>query len=292
MLNMNFAALNGETVTEGHVKACQIKGHATYVKDGVVQEYCPRCDEKLPVKTYEDYLNTLTVKVLREIAAQLEIKGRSGLKKDALVCVVAGLVEDDYMEALHINDSWRKVKTASITPFKGDIVIMDDPSIAGEITDIKVFPDMIVYQVTSLNGSKFAREGFDMRYADVDTAYEFRQDKEILAGAPMTFVCENCDKEILTAEHVSHKEACDKTFVLRSHLDNSVLTIFTDPDSVAILKAHDKAIRRFNPTMARDKSGSVILTAAQRRRVQKANLKLGRKLGFLTPKKTKEYVAN
>lgn len=56
--------------------------------------------------------------------------------------------------------------------------------------------------------------------------------------------------------------------------------VITDPSSVAILKNHEKAVRRFNPTMKRRKNGQVILTDKQRRRVQKHTYKLAKKLGL------------
>lgn len=56
--------------------------------------------------------------------------------------------------------------------------------------------------------------------------------------------------------------------------------VITDRVSVTILKNHEKCVRRFNPTMKRDKNGMVILTPKQRRRVQKHTHKLAKKEGL------------
>lgn len=42
---MSFAALNLETVTEGHAGYCRENGHATNITDGVRDIHCPRCGD-------------------------------------------------------------------------------------------------------------------------------------------------------------------------------------------------------------------------------------------------------
>ncbi len=44
-------------------------------------------------------------------------------------------------------------------------------------------------------------------------------------------------------------------------------------DLATMMRIHDKAVRRFNPSMRRDKSGKIVLTPAQRRRVHKHDRK-------------------
>lgn len=57
-------------------------------------------------------------------------------------------------------------------------------------------------------------------------------------------------------------------------------TVITDPACVAVLKAHFKAVKRFNPTLKRDKDGKVILTPKQRRRVHKTDRRIAKRLGL------------
>lgn len=40
---LSYPAVNGETVTEGHVKYCTANGHATHTINGIPSAYCPRC---------------------------------------------------------------------------------------------------------------------------------------------------------------------------------------------------------------------------------------------------------
>jgi hypothetical protein len=42
---MDYPVPVGRTVYQGHVDACAKYGHATYIKDRIVQGYCPRCGE-------------------------------------------------------------------------------------------------------------------------------------------------------------------------------------------------------------------------------------------------------
>jgi hypothetical protein len=39
----DYPVPDGRTVLQGHTDVCTKFGHATYVKDGVDQGYCPRC---------------------------------------------------------------------------------------------------------------------------------------------------------------------------------------------------------------------------------------------------------
>lgn len=43
--HMNFPAVSGEVVTEAHVKICKERGHASYSKNGVEADFCPRCGD-------------------------------------------------------------------------------------------------------------------------------------------------------------------------------------------------------------------------------------------------------
>lgn len=49
---------------------------------------------------------------------------------------------------------------------------------------------------------------------------------------------------------------------------------------VAMIKGHQNFVKRFNPSMRRDRDGMVVLTAKQRRRVHKNDRKLAKRLGM------------
>lgn len=40
---LDYPAVDGRVVTQGHADYCATHGHAKYVKDGVPQGMCPRC---------------------------------------------------------------------------------------------------------------------------------------------------------------------------------------------------------------------------------------------------------
>lgn len=105
---LSFPVLNGETVTEMHVQYCRANGHATHTVDGAADLHCPRCGDKLdnratvtpvsqteteenPMRTYAEYLNSLTVKTLTAIVKQMGFKGYSKARKAELVSLI-----DDY----------------------------------------------------------------------------------------------------------------------------------------------------------------------------------------------------
>lgn len=50
MYQLSYPAINGETVTQGHADYCKANGHATYMKDGVDQGWCPRCGDTIPAQ--------------------------------------------------------------------------------------------------------------------------------------------------------------------------------------------------------------------------------------------------
>lgn len=52
--------------------------------------------------------------------------------------------------------------------------------------------------------------------------------------------------------------------------------------SALMMQFHNRAVRRFNPSMNRDKKGFVKLTPKQRRRIHKKDRAYGHKIGFFT----------
>ncbi len=144
------------------------------------------------MKTYVDYLNTLTIKALKEIAKQAGLKGYSAAKKDALVTMV-----DNEAAAVHSDAQQAK----------------DEFTNALEILN-EAFPP--------------SNEEIEAEMNAEDT-YEF--DGAVYYG-----------------------------------------------DIATMLRVHDKAVRRFNPTMRRDKAGMVVLTPRQRRRVHKHDRKASKSL--------------
>lgn len=69
---------------------------------------------------------------------------------------------------------------------------------------------------------------------------------------------------------------------------NESLTTFTLPGtdivltgkSAMVMRHHMASVKRFNPTLKRDKDGLVILSAKQRRRVQKNTRRYAKGIGF------------
>ena len=69
---------------------------------------------------------------------------------------------------------------------------------------------------------------------------------------------------------------------------NESLTTFTLPGtdivltgkSARVMRHHMASVKRFNPTLKRDKDGLVILSAKQRRRVQKNTRRYAKGIGF------------
>lgn len=54
---------------------------------------------------------------------------------------------------------------------------------------------------------------------------------------------------------------------------------WTGPVAV-MLRKHDEMLRRYNPTLRRDKEGQIILTAKQRRRIHKKDRRNSKRLGL------------
>lgn len=41
--SMDYPAIDGRVITQGHADYCATNGHATYLKEGVKMGFCPRC---------------------------------------------------------------------------------------------------------------------------------------------------------------------------------------------------------------------------------------------------------
>ena len=118
-----------------------------------------------------EYLNTLSVKTLREIAARMNVKGRSTMDKATLIGAIGTVINIDHDEALEMNESL----------------------------------------------TTFTLPGTDI---------------------------------VLTGK------------------------------SARVMRHHMASVKRFNPTLKRDKDGLVILSAKQRRRVQKNTRRYAKGIGF------------
>ncbi len=134
------------------------------------------------MKTYADYLNTLTVKRLREIAKQMQLTGYSKANKDVLITMI-----DDDVAMVHID-------------------------------------------------AQQAKDEFD-KAVDI----------------------------LPSNEHIDAEMNAEDYYVFDG--------VAYYGDLATMMRIHDKAVRRFNPSMRRDKSGKVVLTPAQRRRVHKHDRK-------------------
>lgn len=51
---MEFPALNGTVVMQGHADYCSAHGHATHNNDGVISPWCPRCGDRINADTVTD----------------------------------------------------------------------------------------------------------------------------------------------------------------------------------------------------------------------------------------------
>lgn len=102
-------------------------------------------------------------------------------------------------------------------------------------------------------------------------------------------VCKACASTVspkriseLPAEDIRTYKGEEPSFPI---IDENGIEIMTlTGDSARVMEYHIKSVKRFNPGMVRDKDGNVILTAKQRKRVQKKSHAYARKIGFLTPK--------
>lgn len=103
-------------------------------------------------------------------------------------------------------------------------------------------------------------------------------------------VCISCSHTVspkrisdLPAEDIrTYKGETETTYTLRD--DNGMeLATFTGEPAL-ILERHGRAVKRFNPTMSRDRDGKVILTPKQRKRIHKKDRSFARKIGLLSPK--------
>lgn len=180
------------------------------------------------MRTYLDYLNSLTVKSLREILRQAEITGYSGKRKADLVMLVMIHVIRSRDEAYAENEA--RVAKLIITPFMGDVVMMEDPACTGEIVAVEKYSDRVIYGVQTLTRMIYSREGDEMRYASPDEAEAFRTDIECLNAVKAwereeierkaqeaeqaTYVCQNCKATVLCVKQASHFEGCRETLTM------------------------------------------------------------------------------
>lgn len=199
-----------------------------------------------------EYLNKMTVKDLTEIAKRMNLS-YSGLRKADLVSKLTEYINGWHVFALAMNRSLHvDVKT---------------------VIDTVEFP-MDHQQFTDWYNKHGGLESFDGFQAiendhtealliDAQTPHEtlVKAENTIKAMAP------EYAEEIHKAEQI-------ETFTIPG-----TDIIITDPTVVGVLKTHFNAVKRFNPTLKRDKSGMVILTPAQRRRIHKHDNRLAKKLG-------------
>jgi hypothetical protein len=48
---MDYPAVDGRPVQQGHAEACRKHGHAAHVVDGIDQGFCPRCGDSTVAKS-------------------------------------------------------------------------------------------------------------------------------------------------------------------------------------------------------------------------------------------------
>lgn len=194
---------------------------------------------------YVSQFTTYSVKDLKEIAARMNISGRSTMKKGELASAIAIQVlswsEEAFSENTYVCMICNKRVMLTDQPDhmnKNHTLHSDVPT----VIDTPEFP-MDHQQFVSWYNRRGGIESFDG----------------------------------FSAIEADHKEA------LEMNAEESITVAgvtFTGIKAV-ILKEHFRNVERYNPELTRDKNGMVRLTAKQRRRVQKKTRSLARKLGFL-----------
>lgn len=199
---------------------------------------------------YVDYLNSLTVKSLREIASRLEIKGRSAMGKAELVGAIGTVVNIDHDEANIEN------------------IEMDELAAAPKGVEINGVTFGTGWNCCTENPAKVLTFDDGGKWA----------------------VCVACSHTVspkriseLPAEDIrAYKGEAEPTYTVRDDNGKELATL--TGDSALVMERHNRNIKRYNPNMVRDRDGKVVLTAKQRRRIQKNLRKYSRKIGFLSPK--------
>ena len=175
--------------------------------------------------TYVEYLNTMTVKTLTEIAKRMNLKVPSRAKKSEIVAFLDSEIVLAHAEAHHLNTPRAMLHT-------------DSPL----VSDTEECP-MNHRQFTTWYNRHGGIESFDVNKA-------------------------------LASDHSEALEMNETTFTLPG--TDIVLT----GKSAMVMRHHMASVKRFNPSVKRDKDGVVILSAKQRRRVQKNTHKYAKAIGF------------
>lgn len=84
---------------------------------------------------------------------------------------------------------------------------------------------------------------------------------------------------IMVQIEIDHSEALRMDEEMISYTVPGTDVTLTGIPALVMIR-HEKNVRRYNPTMARDRDGKVILTAKQRRRIQKKDRKYGKQVGL------------
>ncbi len=78
---MSYPAINGETVTQGHADYCATNGHATYIKDDVESQFCPRCGADKAAKVAVAKTNKVETIECTLTTVEMERHGSHGFAK-------------------------------------------------------------------------------------------------------------------------------------------------------------------------------------------------------------------
>lgn len=101
-----------------------------------------------------------------------------------------------------------------------------------------------------------------------------------------TYVCQICKTDVKVTEQASHMDghpteeeiyAQEETYTIE--IEGTQPVILRGAAAV-VMNAHEKAIKRWNPTMARDEWGMVKLTPKQRKRLRKGTHKRAKRAGL------------
>lgn len=196
-----------------------------------------------------NYLSKMTVKELREVAERMGVYLQSKVKKDTIIFLIESRIENLHTEALDMNNTYTC-------------------QLCGEKVQILDQPEHMIAEHTTLhtdNPIVIDTEEFPMDHGQFTVWYDRH-------GGIDSFDVNNA----MASDHAEALEMNTTTFIIPG-TDVEI----TDPASIMVLEGHFKAVRRFNPTLKKDKSGMVILTPKQRRRVQKHDRKMAKKVELI-----------
>lgn len=238
------------------------------------------------------YLNTYTVKTLREIGVEMELEFPTKARKADIVAKLAEVINGWHTIALDMN------RAAHV----------DNPIVIDTIE----FPMDHAQYVAWFNrrGGIESFDGIDAINADHDEALSMNDatdiDDEEIADPIGTVIrngvkfnsgwdcCKNNPAAVMTFDDGAKWAVCKKcagtvspkrisTFAehgIAIFVEGASPVIFHGAEAQVLIR-HERHVKRYNPTMARDKNGKIKLTSRQARRLRKNTNRAAKRVGIL-----------